>query len=161
MHMLRTTALLDEPLDSPGSRRPLDRRSGPAPAAIRELLGALGAGVQERLAPPLDALLRVQERDDELLVDTWSAVHAAATGAFIPERAGRILLVAPYECGEPARAGLANLARTLSVEWARFGITAVTIAPAEATSEEDLATLVAFLCSEAGAYYSGCRLDLR
>jgi NAD(P)-dependent dehydrogenase (short-subunit alcohol dehydrogenase family) len=46
------------------------------------------------------------------------------------------------------------------VEWARFGITAVAIVPSAATTEEELATLVAFLCSPAGSYFSGCRFDL-
>ena len=58
------------------------------------------------------------------------------------------------------RAGLENLARTLSVEWARFGITTVAVVPGAGTSDDQLAQLIAFLCSPAGAYYSGCRVDV-
>jgi hypothetical protein len=134
---------------------------GPAPDAIRELLGSLGANVQERGTPPLDALVCAHRSDDGHLADIWSTVHAVATEVFIPAKRGRILLLAARGRGESARAGLENLARTLSVEWARFGITTVAIAPGAATSEDDLATLVAFLCSKAGAYYSGCCFDLR
>lgn len=135
--------------------------SGPAPAAIAALLASLGATLRQKASPPLDALVCVQGSDDELLTDTWSVVQTVASEVLIPAKAGRILLISPHERGEPARAGLGNLARTLSVEWARFGITTVAIAPGADTGEKDLATLVAFLCSEAGAYYSGCRFDLR
>ncbi len=135
--------------------------SGPAPGAIPELLSSLGAVVREPSSSPLDAVLCAHGADDLLMADVWSAVHAVATEVFIPAKAGRILLLAPGERGQSARAGLGNLARTLSVEWARFGITTIAIAPGQATSDDDLATLVAFLVSEAGAYYSGCCLDLR
>ncbi|HXO18740.1 MAG TPA: hypothetical protein VOA87_02320, partial [Thermoanaerobaculia bacterium] len=78
---------------------------------------------------------------------------------------GRIVYLAPAaDTGEhagAARAGLENLARTLSVEWARHAITAVTIAPGSATTAGEVARLVAYLASPAGAYFSGCLLDLR
>jgi citronellol/citronellal dehydrogenase len=70
------------------------------------------------------------------LVGTWRVTHAAATGAFIPQRAGRIIniTISPHN-GMPgmahagaARAGVENLTRTLATEWARFGITAVGVA---------------------------------
>ncbi len=134
---------------------------GPVPEAIRGLLGSLGANVQDRAATPLDALVCAHRSDDELLADTWSTVHAVAAEVFIPAQAGQILLLAPTGRGESARAGLENLARTLSVEWARFGVTTAAIAPGATTGEDDLAALVAFLCSEAGAYYSGCCFELR
>ena len=61
----------------------------------------------------------------------------------------------------PAAAdALENLARTLSVEWARHEITAVMVAPGPGTTVQELATLVAFLVSEAGGYLSGCRIEL-
>jgi NAD(P)-dependent dehydrogenase (short-subunit alcohol dehydrogenase family) len=97
------------------------------------------------------------------LNDVWTATAAVASGAFIPAGRGKIVLIAPPADAGPyaqaAQAGLENLARTLSVEWARHAITVSTIAPA--TSEHDLTTLVAFLVSSAGDYYSGCRLDVR
>jgi NAD(P)-dependent dehydrogenase (short-subunit alcohol dehydrogenase family) len=61
---------------------------------------------------------------------------------------------------DATRAGLENLARTLSIEWARYGITVTAIAPGVATRDEDIALLVAFLLSPAGDYYSGCRFEL-
>ena len=62
---------------------------------------------------------------------------------------------------DAARAGLENLARTLSIEWARYGITTVAIAPGEKTAASEVAALIAYLASPAGAYFSGCLLDLR
>jgi NAD(P)-dependent dehydrogenase (short-subunit alcohol dehydrogenase family) len=81
------------------------------------------------------------------------------------ERGGRIVYIAPApDAGahaEAARAGLENLARTLSIEWARYGITPLTIAPGTDTSAGEVAALTAYLASPAGAYFSGCLLDLR
>jgi NAD(P)-dependent dehydrogenase (short-subunit alcohol dehydrogenase family) len=101
------------------------------------------------------------------LQTTWDVTRAVANAAFIgPEHeGGRIIYLAPVAQGGThagaACAGLENLCRTLSIEWARHGITTVTIAPGLATSSEEVATLVAYLCSPAGAYFSGCLLDLR
>lgn len=99
------------------------------------------------------------------LEDAWVAVREVATGALIPgDRDGKVLLIGPRpEAGafaEAARAALENLARTLAVEWARYGVTAAMIAPGSATTDEQLAELLGFLVSEAGAYVSGCRLEL-
>jgi NAD(P)-dependent dehydrogenase (short-subunit alcohol dehydrogenase family) len=101
----------------------------------------------------------------------WQASHAVANAAFIePRRPGRIVYVAPpSERGADAEGGLAdaacagleNLARTLSIEWARYQITAVAIAPGASTTGEEVAALCAYLASPAGAYFSGCLLDLR
>jgi citronellol/citronellal dehydrogenase len=96
----------------------------------------------------------------------WSATRAVANAAFIPEaRGGRVLLLAPRPSAGPraraAAAALENMARTLSVEWARHGITVVAIAPGDGTAGEQVGALVAFLASPAGDYYSGCLLDLR
>ena len=97
------------------------------------------------------------------------AVHAALDGAWAaiqPQASGAklILLLAPPPGdahAEAARAGLENLARTLSIEWARLGIRPVAIHPGTATPATEVAELAAFLASAAGAYYSGCRFDLR
>ena len=88
----------------------------------------------------------------------WAAIQPEATGAKL------IVLLAPPPGdahAEAARAGLENLARTLSIEWARLGIRPVAIHPGTATPAPDVAELAAFLASGAGAYYSGCRFDLR
>jgi hypothetical protein len=97
--------------------------------------------------------------------DGWSAIHAVATVAFIPsERGAVIVLIAPRAgAGRHAaavRAALENMARTLSIEWARFGITTTAITPGAGTADDEIATLVAFLVSPAGGYFSGCRFDL-
>src|SRR3954453_11401222 len=61
---------------------------------------------------------------------TWQMTHAAATKAFIPQRGGKVIsiTVSPH-MGFPgmvhtgaARAAVENMMRTLSVEWARFGV---------------------------------------
>lgn len=95
----------------------------------------------------------------------WVSARAVATGALIPaDGAGKLLFVAPRpDAGahaDAARAALENLARTLSVEWARFEVTAVAICPGSRTTEEEIAGLVCFLFSEAGGYFTGCRFDL-
>jgi NAD(P)-dependent dehydrogenase (short-subunit alcohol dehydrogenase family) len=95
----------------------------------------------------------------------WRCARAAATGALIPTgRPARLLFVAPAPDAGPyaeaARAALENLARTLSVEWARFSITSVALAPGPATTDAELAALSCFLVSPAGGYFSGCRFDL-
>jgi NAD(P)-dependent dehydrogenase (short-subunit alcohol dehydrogenase family) len=94
----------------------------------------------------------------------WNLTRAVVTLAFLPGGRGRILYMAPTaaagEHAGAARAGLENLARTLSIEWARHGIRALTIAPAEDTPEDELAALAAYLASPAGDYFSGCLLDL-
>ncbi len=96
----------------------------------------------------------------------WNVTRAVVNLAFLPAPAPvqRVLYLAPAPEGEHAeavRAALENLARTLSVEWARHGIAAVTVAPAAGTSVEEVAAVAAFLASPAGAYFSGCLLDMR
>jgi NAD(P)-dependent dehydrogenase (short-subunit alcohol dehydrogenase family) len=100
------------------------------------------------------------------LHSAWNVTRAVVNVAFVPAgRGGRILYLAPPagagEHAGAAAAGLENLARTLSIEWARHAITAVAIAPGEETSAAELSALSAYLASPAGAYFSGCLLDLR
>jgi NAD(P)-dependent dehydrogenase (short-subunit alcohol dehydrogenase family) len=125
---------------------------------------------------------------------TWLMTHAAATKAFIPQEGGKVITVtiSPHN-GMPgmvhsgaARAAAENMMRTLSVEWARFGIRLCAIAagqfdtetlrtkyPAEVVAsiprtvplgrlgtEEELAWLVAYLASPAGDFFSGSVLTL-
>jgi citronellol/citronellal dehydrogenase len=97
---------------------------------------------------------------------SWNITHAVANRAFLaPQRPGRIVYVSPApDAGshaEAARAGLENLARTLSIEWARHMLTPVAIAPGERTAPGEVAALTAYLASPAGASFSGCQLDLR
>lgn len=148
--------------------------AGGVPDHAKDLLATLGARLHEldsdvaldelsgpdwaRAAAPLDAL--ICREHDSSLAQTWAAVRGVATEAFIPRKNGRIMLLAPPEDGLVA-AALENLARTLSVEWARFEITVTALVPGPKAADDQLATLVAFLCSPAGAYCSGCRFDLR
>jgi NAD(P)-dependent dehydrogenase (short-subunit alcohol dehydrogenase family) len=96
----------------------------------------------------------------------WNVTRAVANLAFLPdEQGGRIVYFAPAaaagEHADAARVGLENLSRTLSIEWARHAITVVTVAPGAGTSAGEVAALTAYLASPAGAYFSGCLLDLR
>lgn len=114
--------------------------------------GGGAGGAREALRACLDA--------------TWNVTRTVAAAALLPdERGGRVVYLAPPAGGgehaDAARAGLENLARTLSIEWSRHGITTVAIAPGEATPASEVAALVAYLASPAGAYFSGCLLDLR
>jgi len=111
----------------------------------------------------------------ECLDGAWDATRAAVNLGFLPDeshlRTRRIVYLAPpprtntgsrvVPRADAARAGLENLARTLSVEWARYEITLVTIAPGETTAASEVAALCAYLASPAGAYFSGTQLDLR
>ena len=133
---------------------------------------AASAWVAERL--PLTALVFDARSSFEpagtkglqkALERAWITARAVATGALIgADTPGRLLFVAPPpDAGAHAdgvRAGLENLARTLSVEWARFGVTAVAICPRTQTTDHELATLIIFLVSRAGGYFTGCRFDL-
>lgn len=90
----------------------------------------------------------------------WNVTRAAAHHAFLDAgRGGRVVYVAPAGSGA-ARAALENLTRTLSVEWARHQITTVTIAPASSDVANEVAALAAYLASPAGAYFSGCLLEI-
>ncbi|HWC08217.1 MAG TPA: SDR family oxidoreductase [Solirubrobacterales bacterium] len=125
---------------------------------------------------------------------TWLMTHAAATKAFIPQEGGKILSVtlSPHN-GMPgmvhsgaARAAVENMMRTLSIEWARFGIKTCALAAGHFATEtlltkypqaivdnvarsiplqrtgrsEEMAWLVAYLCSPAGDFYSGTTITL-
>lgn len=120
---------------------------------------------------------------------TWLMTHAAATKAFIPQGQGKVVSVtiSPHH-GMPgmahsgaARAGVENLTRTLSVEWARHGIRLVAIAAGQFDTEtlrtkypqqivdqvagtiplgrmgteSEFAWMVAYLASPAGDFHSG------
>jgi citronellol/citronellal dehydrogenase len=128
------------------------------------------------------------------LVGTWLMTHAVATKAMIPSgQGGKIISVtlSPHD-GLPAmahssaaRAGVENLMKVLSIEWARFNIRTTALAAGHFRTDalkkyppqvqegvaktvpigrlgeaEEHAWLVAYLCSPAGDYYSGTVLTL-
>ncbi len=91
----------------------------------------------------------------------WLAVRPVATRAM--SGGGLIALLAPTPGdaqAEASRAGLETMARTLSIEWARLAIRPVAILPGATTPPAEVAELVAYLASPAGAYFSGCRFAL-
>jgi len=96
----------------------------------------------------------------------WITIRSVANGAFIPEvRGGKVVVIAPpaddaNAAAAGVRAAAENLARTLSIEWARHRITTVAIAPGPDTTDAQLAALAAYLVSPAGDYFSGTRLAL-
>jgi NAD(P)-dependent dehydrogenase (short-subunit alcohol dehydrogenase family) len=151
-------------------------RLGARVEAVPALDGADEERVGEwaRSRTPLHALIYVAGAGDleDLLADVWVAVREVATGALIPGgEGGKIVLVAPTAGAGPpsasetastsaAQAGLENLARTLSVEWARFGVTVVAVAPGPHLSDGQLPQFVCYLVSVAGDYFSGTRFDL-
>ncbi len=125
---------------------------------------------------------------------TWQMTHAAATKAFIPQRSGKVISVtlSPHN-GMPgmvhsgaARAAVENMMRTLSIEWARFGIRLCAVAAGQFDTEvlrtkyppqvaenvhrtiplgrlgtpEEMAWMVAYLASPAGDFLSGCVLTI-
>jgi NAD(P)-dependent dehydrogenase (short-subunit alcohol dehydrogenase family) len=127
------------------------RAVAPLHAVVYDAWPVFGSGGDEALAASLEC--------------GWVAVREVANGALIPgDGPGKVLLLGPPAGSGPraeaARAGLENLARTLSVEWARYGVTTAMIAPGPTTTGEELAELVCFLVSTAGEYFSGCRLEL-
>jgi hypothetical protein len=79
----------------------------------------------------------------------FAAARAVVNAAFIPAARGKIVLLAPGD--PPTAAALENTARTLSTEWARHGIVITCVHDRARTD-----ALVAFLCSPAGDYCSGC-----
>src|SRR3954470_7459991 len=127
------------------------------------------------------------------LIGTWLMTHAVATKAMIPQEGGKIISVtlSPHH-GLPgmahssaARAGVENLMRVLSIEWARFNIKTTAVAsghfrtdalkkypqpvqdgvartvPLQRLGEaEEQAWLVAYLASPAGDYFSGTTLTI-
>lgn len=125
---------------------------GAIDALVHDLRPAFGAGGHDHLRAALDS--------------AWIMIRAVATTSFIPdEHGGRIVVIAPpSRDADPSsigvRAAAENLARTLSIEWARHGITTVAITLGERTTNDEITALAAYLVSPAGAYFSGCKLAL-
>ena len=138
------------------------------PAARCAELGADVAGLDADPADEAAVAAAVGAAGD---IDTLLCATGDVDGAFIATRAvaeawiaagrgGKIVLLAPRG-DEPGQAALENLARTLSVEWARFDIRPTAVRPGSRTSDDEVADLVAFLASPAGDYYAGCAFALR
>jgi NAD(P)-dependent dehydrogenase (short-subunit alcohol dehydrogenase family) len=99
---------------------------------------------------------------------SWDTVRDVATACWTGGDAagdgGKVVLVAPPAgAGEHASAvgaALENLARTLSVEWARFGVRVTAIRPGTASTGDEVAEIAAFLASPAGDYHTGSTFTL-
>jgi len=48
----------------------------------------------------------------------------------------------------------------VSVHSARYGVTALALAPGARAGDEEIAELISYLVSPAGEYFSGCLLEL-
>jgi NAD(P)-dependent dehydrogenase (short-subunit alcohol dehydrogenase family) len=136
-----------------------------APSPFADVVGARLAALGASLDPPPATLVVDAGGAPEprtALDGAWDIVRPAAE-AMIAGDGGQILLLAPPPGdahAEAARAGLENLSRTLSVEWARYAIRPVTLLPGTTTSPAEVAELVCFLASPAGGYYAGCAFTL-
>ncbi|MDW5594403.1 hypothetical protein VSS74_08650 [Conexibacter stalactiti] len=126
---------------------------GALDALVHDLRPAFGSGGDDGLGATLDG--------------AWVTIRAVANAAWIePARAGKVVLVAPPPRGaedpqaDGVRGAAENIARTLSIEWSRFGIRTVAITPGARTTDGELAALAAYLVSPAGDYFSGARLAL-
>ena len=175
--VLRKGLLHDRAVALAGGTAPvLARALGDLGARVEDLDPALdeeGARNWAAGAAPLQALVfdagptfadGGQPGLSDALERAWIATRGVATGALIPGGGGKVVLIAPRPGGgsfaAAARAALENLARTLSVEWARYGVTALALAPGARAGDEEIAELISYLVSPAGEYFSGCLLEL-
>jgi NAD(P)-dependent dehydrogenase (short-subunit alcohol dehydrogenase family) len=98
------------------------------------------------------------------LEGAWNAARAVANAVWRPGNGGRLVLVGarPRDGAHAAALGAAleNTARTLSIEWARYGIRCAAVLPGDVTSDDELASLIAYLASPAGDYFTGCAFTL-
>lgn len=145
-------------------------------------------------APAEDIALKGFRAVHRLNVDApWALTHEVATRSMIPNQKGLVIFIgfSPRR-GIPemvhsstARAALENMASGLSMEWSRYGIRAVCVAPGNIETEglagygaemveamtrevplgrlgspQEVASLIAFLASPGGAYITGTTITV-
>ena len=169
----QVTVLVDRALERFGRIDTLVNNAGGQFAAPAEDITSKGWRAVHRLA--VDA--------------TWAVTREVAVRAMIPQRSGAIFFmafsprrgIATMVHATSARAALENLASGLALEWSRFGIRTVCIAPGTIATEgmeqnytdearaqwesavplgrlgtaEDVSGVIAFLASPAGSYVTG------
>ncbi|MFD6057733.1 SDR family NAD(P)-dependent oxidoreductase [Rhodococcus wratislaviensis] len=172
----QVTDLVDRALDTFGRIDILVNNAGGQFAAPAEDITSKGWRAVHRLA--VDA--------------TWAVTREVAVRAMIPQRSGCIFFmafsprrgIASMVHATSARAALENLASGLSLEWSRYGIRSICIAPGTIATEgmegnyseearaqwtsavplgrlgtaEDVSGVVTFLASPAGSYVTGTTL---
>jgi citronellol/citronellal dehydrogenase len=140
-------------------------------------------------APAEEISLKGWRAVQRVTVDAvWNVTHATATRALIPGGGGLIVFVGfsplrgipGFAHAAASRAAVANLAAGLALEWSRYGIRSVCVAPGTIATEaldgygadaveawkrsvplgrlgqpEEVAALIAFLASDGGAYITG------
>lgn len=124
---------------------PLDDEALAAAAAELGAVDAIVCDGRALFAAPGGGLAGLRAAAD----GCFAAARAVVNAAFIPAGRGKIVLLAPADAATAA--ALENTARTLSTEWARHQIVVSCLRDGQETE-----ALVAFLCSAAGDYYSGC-----
>jgi NAD(P)-dependent dehydrogenase (short-subunit alcohol dehydrogenase family) len=141
------------------------------------------------IAPAEEISLKGWRAVHRLAVDAvWDVTRAVATRSMIPNRSGVVVFVGfsprrgipGFAHAAAARAAVENLASGLALEWSRFGIRTVCVAPGTILSEglesygaeqiaawersiplgrlgtpEEVAAVIAFLGSPAAAYVTG------
>ena len=170
------TAFSDGPINVRLRELGAEVESWPLPAASGE--EADSAGAEAAAALPAIGIVVVDagesfrrsagaaavDRLRATIDDAFVVLRSVANASWIEPQSpgGKIVLVAPSaddgEHATAAAAALENTARTLSVEWARYGIRVVAIVPRAGATEDSVAELIAFLASPAGDYFSGCAL---
>jgi citronellol/citronellal dehydrogenase len=140
-------------------------------------------------APAEEIGLKRWRAVERVTVDAvWSVTQAVATRALIPAGGGLIVFVGfsplrgipGFAHASAGRAAVANLAAGLALEWSRYGIRSICVAPGTIATEaldgygadavaawersvplgrlgrpEEVAALIAFLASDGGAYITG------
>lgn len=145
-------------------------------------------------APAEDISLNGWRAVHRLSVESvWNLTHEVAVRSMIPNRSGLLVFMAfsPHR-GIPgmvhatsARAAVENLASGLALEWSRYGIRSLAVAPGSIVSEgleqyteqarleweqgvplgrlgrpEDVSDVIAFLATDAARYITGTTIDI-